>query len=845
MKKYFVTLHENFSIFKIIIISLVLSLLISLIYREAVSSDINIDWQIVFYLVLFVVIVFIFLVQKIVFHYFNNRSINYFDYYLLVWLITQILFVIVFKMFISDNCLIYWISIPSITITTGVLIFRIVFTTRNFINTTCVIDLKDLLDDQVTIDNKKRVYIDENSVKYDLLGREYLIGLITETLENLNPSGKFILSIEGEWGSGKSTILNMAVDNIKSKNIIVIDSFEPWHYNDEISMLRALIKSITDEIDIGIPSIRLKMLLKQYIDSVFDKKGLSLLSDLAIENSTIEDIEITKIINDYLEKNNKTIVFIIDNLDRTQQEHIFFIYKAVASLLRLNKIIYVLSFDRDIVYDALKRLNIKNKYLKKIIQKRFDLPNNYGQMNSIMIKGLKKYCSLINIDISSLSENDIFSLIEPIYDLRDFKIYLNQINNLFDSPLSRLNTYDLLAITLIRTHNIELFQNIYQNRHYFITEGLSEDINLSFSRYPDDKFEEQAKEFFAQFQEKSLFKNYIKIIRKLFPALENYKSGYSKLYSSSNTNEKESSNDKRISNAKYFDVYFTNSINRYIGIDEVVDTLVQSIKLRNFGDEDKAVFKQILDGADSGAQMLIFESIDYKLDNLELADAYILLDYIFENINCIDDAFISFRLNARRRAIYIIAKILFRLEENDFQDTIRTFVSPKNIGLLREIRYWISPEAEQIGQYSEEKFSYLSKFINDMSITIIEEKINLYKKENYRRHNFRVLEWELPDKSDLIRRYLTEIINPNNIAMFLYDYMQISSSSDGYGYKIEIDKVHNFLDKETILEMIEKSPNNNDNVFVKEVYINSLDISNDKLNHGILLYEQKILFNDI
>ena len=74
------------------------------------------------------------------------------------------------------------------------------------------------------------------------------------------------------------------------------------------------------------------------------------------------------IIDEYLKKNNYKLVFIIDNIERTNKDNILFLFKLIHNVLNFNNTIYILCFD-DIRLKAVfeNNLSVDYKYIKKII----------------------------------------------------------------------------------------------------------------------------------------------------------------------------------------------------------------------------------------------------------------------------------------------------------------------------------------------------------------------------------------------------------------------------------------------------------------------------------------------
>lgn len=65
--------------------------------------------------------------------------------------------------------------------------------------------LQELYSGQLNKQSNAMILLDEDAVDYDLLHRKELIENISMTIKNCHPNKKFVLSLSGNWGSGKTT----------------------------------------------------------------------------------------------------------------------------------------------------------------------------------------------------------------------------------------------------------------------------------------------------------------------------------------------------------------------------------------------------------------------------------------------------------------------------------------------------------------------------------------------------------------------------------------------------------------------------------------------------------------
>ena len=90
----------------------------------------------------------------------------------------------------------------------------------------------------------------------------------------------------------------------------------------------------------------------------------------------------------------------------------------------------------------------------------------------------------------------------------------------------QINIGDFIIIQLLKYLNIDLYDTIYKNSTFFISEDRNLCTNYNDEYYWTDKFNQVAKEFYTSLLEKNKNKDYKNILSTLFPYIDNYIKGY-------------------------------------------------------------------------------------------------------------------------------------------------------------------------------------------------------------------------------------------------------------------------------------------------------------------------------
>jgi predicted KAP-like P-loop ATPase len=229
-----------------------------------------------------------------------------------------------------------------------------------------------------------------------------------------SPDG-FVIGIEGEWGSGKSSFINLVSDALHStEDAPEIVRFLPWLINSREGLLKELFTEITEAaLHIDVDEVqdrgwrkyvwtghhsqqaerkkKLKKLLSQFSSRLVQAGKLAELSGLVGAGTVVEagvnaakewlgntSLEKEKRqIQKELRKLKRKIVVLIDDLDRLESNEVAEILRLVRAVVDFPNVIYILCYSREIlaknIATALK-IEKGEEFLEKIIQVRFSIP---------------------------------------------------------------------------------------------------------------------------------------------------------------------------------------------------------------------------------------------------------------------------------------------------------------------------------------------------------------------------------------------------------------------------------------------------------------------------------------
>ena len=233
---------------------------------------------------------------------------------------------------------------------------------------------------QSSPDDKQNSFLNDEpilKVDDDKLGYNTYAAEIGNKILSSHFDKSFAIGINGQWGDGKSSFINLIKKKVKGDDIIEVD-FNPWDNHSPEAIIRNFFDKVQDAVRPYHSS--LSSLFTQYSDEL-----------LALENNTITRsiqtllVKITDFdsedslydeINTALKDIDKKLVVYIDDLDRLDSKEIIEVIRLIRNTADFYNTFFVVAYDRNYLIEALKKYNHykEEKFLEKIFQLEVTLP---------------------------------------------------------------------------------------------------------------------------------------------------------------------------------------------------------------------------------------------------------------------------------------------------------------------------------------------------------------------------------------------------------------------------------------------------------------------------------------
>lgn len=676
-----------------------------------------------------------------------------------------------------------------------------------------VFDLRDIYFNNFD-KSKDIIWVDEKESEYDLLGRENTINKIYDLLIECTPKDDFVISLEGKWGSGKSTILKKVKDKFDSeKDIKIIDDFDPWIYGNEENMLYNMLDSILKSIGYKYRPSKVKKLTDSIYSAVSTKnKDIGLIKGLFFKEPSISELK--KEINEYIGVSNKRFIFIIDNIERTENKNIILLFKLIHNVLNFNGVVYVLAFDNTKVKKIFDEdFHMDYSYLNKIIQTRLCMP----KINSNDKIELMKTC-VINILSAYGEEPEVIKYCEPVLliifelieNIRDFKKFINSvINSIFKKNCEKyLDERDMLVIQFLKVFEPYLYDEIYENREYYLEYEEKEDERTDKEQIKGNKFNNERVDYFEKLFKDREAEKFKKLLNLIFGNID---MDLAQLMKSAN--EGKEGKRIRIVSGKYFELFFCEGENKYLKNSKAVKDLVDKLKNKsNIGKYEK-IIKEFIDENYRNNYNNLFQEFNKYIGEFDDEKSRIILKSLLSNWKQL------FYFNNNYYCNGTIIKILNKVSDDGFNE----FINNVSNEMLSEI------DKHFYGYDYKGK-----KEVRDKLVQCIKDRVqslmqgDIYK-EKYEVGDTKILyhyiqilfeETGSNNINEELKSYMERTLSKENIFRFLLDIIEPACNKDEVYYvdKISLERITNIKLVDRIMNEIKEKDMSSYEKAIKKVY---------------------------
>lgn len=326
--------------------------------------------------------------------------------------------------------------------------------------------------------------------KEDLLASEAQAKSFAETVLASGAHLGLVFGVDGPWGVGKTSFINLAERYWeRAEDRVIVCRFEPLRYASEPDLADRLIRDLSAAIQRKAFAPEFRPAASRYSRLIKGKADVSFLGfKLSLEPSeeTIEDL--LDDIDEVLRRIGRRVIIVIDDLDRLDAKTTNNVLFATRRAFKLSQASYVLCYDTEVLAGSNDEGSRAREFLEKFVTVklslfvdsssirdflRSDWQRADNQLGSIPADTMLKLGAVLN-ELASVLDGDLAAKYLPLVgDMRKVKRFVNAmlLMQIEKSDLGRtdFNRRDLINLILLNLYYPGLFRRLYAEE----TEGRS------------------------------------------------------------------------------------------------------------------------------------------------------------------------------------------------------------------------------------------------------------------------------------------------------------------------------------------------------------------------------------
>ena len=409
-----------------------------------------------------------------------------------------------------------------------------------------------------------------SSVGDDKFGRADFARNVAKSIVGVPAQDGFVFGLNASWGSGKTSTLNMIQEALREDAQVsdgkefVIVNFNPWWFSGGDSLAYGFLgqlgdamkkkgienpdrwgklSSIAERIDalggiiqaaaatgvVAEPHMAMTVAAQRLMSkcvNFFKRKASSSVKDIHGIRENIRDL--------LGGMSDLRVLVVMDDLDRIQPNEMREMFRLVKGVADFPNTIYLLSFDREVVVDALTdkgadrngRDNAE-KYLEKIIQMSLDLPliekTRLLEYFDIRLAEMFPPRMTDEWDISYWDFGILYDAASHFINTpRDVNRWINNVGGTYSTVQGEVNPMDFVAIQGLRTFAHGVYRGIGSNKPLFVETPWESKIEVLMridKEQEEQQFKKKAESLRADFQKTAngLGEHAEKVVSAIFP----------------------------------------------------------------------------------------------------------------------------------------------------------------------------------------------------------------------------------------------------------------------------------------------------------------------------------------
>lgn len=324
----------------------------------------------------------------------------------------------------------------------------------------------------------------------DLLSNESQAKSFAETVLASGAHAGLVFGVDGPWGVGKTSFINLAERYWEqAADKVIVCRFEPLRYASEPDLADRLIRDLSAAIQSKVFAPEFRPAASRYSRLIKGKADVSFLGfKLSLQPSQETVDELLDDIDEVLRRIGRRVIVVIDDLDRLDAKTVNNVLFATRRTFKLSQATYVLCYDTEVLAGGKEEGSRAREFLEKFVTVKLSLfvdsssirnflqrdwEKSESQLGSVPSDTMLKIGAVLN-ELAEILDGDLAAKYLPLLgDLRKVKRFINAmlLMQIEKTNLGRtdFNKRDLINLMLLHLNYPGLFRRIYAEE----TEGRS------------------------------------------------------------------------------------------------------------------------------------------------------------------------------------------------------------------------------------------------------------------------------------------------------------------------------------------------------------------------------------
>lgn len=510
---------------------------------------------------------------------------------------------------------------------------------------------------------------------------------IAQVISSRRDPNCLTIGLYGEWGSGKTSVLNFIEKELELDENVICVKFNPWRFTTEDALLHNFFFTIANSLDYKLKTKKdtFKNLAKKILpgtSNLFRFKGVGDVISSFISLPDLKDFR--QRLEQTLNEKKKRVLVIIDDVDRLDKEEIYLLFKLIRLSADFKYTAYLLALDKNIFAASLQDKysnstnNAGESFLEKIIQVPIHLPLIEKRvLRNFCFNGVEEALKIAEIQMDEDQEKIFVKYFDSAFDNhlkspRKVNLYSNTL--LFSLPILKgeVNPVDVLLIEALRVFCPFLYEGIRDRKDLFV------DIYLFSKDEINKKLRNYINNLFAQ-NNQNITEGLSELLCFLFPNVQSIYSNSDMKYNLVYLKKSE----QRVCQDNYFEKLFTYSISNTDISDIQLNHFLDSLEESNIPNNSINIFENELVN-ENNIESLI-SKLSFKTKSISSSASINLVGILAENCRKYPKQKNSFGYSCFTQAAILIKDLFESIEVQDHVE-----VAIKCINLSEDVNFKVN-----------------------------------------------------------------------------------------------------------------------------------------------------------